>query len=50
MAFMMRIRTSCTKGDVKIEAPHQNAVGSDDTESHETTAKNGTFKFYRTPS
>ncbi len=33
------------KGDVKIEAPHQNAVGSDDTESHETTAKNGTFKF-----
>ena len=33
------------QGDVKIEAPHQNAVGGDDHESHELTATNGTFKF-----
>lgn len=33
------------QGEVKIEAPHQNAVGSDDHESHELTATNGTFKF-----
>lgn len=32
-------------GKVTIKAPHQNAVGSDDHETHETTAENGTFQF-----
>lgn len=32
-------------GKIKVSAPHQNGVGADDTESHETITETGVFKF-----